>query len=79
MTQNATSHRDIYPDRPEHETRGILDGLASVVRGHRPDPEDPARRCLCGYDGESFDDHLAESTLREMKDLGYAFWPIRHV
>jgi hypothetical protein len=70
--------RDIYPDRQPGETRSILARLRAVFGDHRADPADPEHRCLCGYDGESYDDHLAWSTLRDMKDIGYEVWPSRH-
>jgi hypothetical protein len=77
MTDDAQS-RDTYPDRPAAETRTIAQRLRNVFRDHRADPADPEHKCLCGYDGESFDDHLAWSTLRDMKDVGYEVWPSRH-
>ncbi len=69
---------DIYPQRSADETRSIGERLRDVLRAHRADPEDPEHRCLCGYDGESYDDHLAWSTLRDMKDLGYEVRPVRY-
>lgn len=77
MTNNAAI-RDIYPDRDTTETRSIVDRLKATFGGHRADPADPGHRCLCGYDGESFEDHLAWTTLRDMKDVGYEVWPVRH-
>jgi hypothetical protein len=57
----------------------VLHGrLRDLFRAHRPDPEDPDRRCLCGYDGESYDDHLAESALRAMEEIGFQTFPVRH-
>ena len=69
---------DIYPDRSAAETRSIGQRLRAVFGAHRADPADPGHRCLCGYEGESYDDHLAWSTLRDMKDVGYEVWPTRH-
>ena len=78
MTRDATSYGDIYPDRDNSETRSIAERLRTIFRAHRPDPDEPDHRCLCGYDGESYDDHLAQTTLREMKEVGYEVWPARH-
>lgn len=77
MTQDAEA-RAVYPERPSTETRSIADRLKGVFRDHRADPADPEHRCLCGYEGENFEDHLAWATLREMKDVGYEIWPVRH-
>jgi hypothetical protein len=77
MTDDAQSHAT-YPDRPAEETRTIANRLKGVFRAHRVDPDDPEHKCLCGYDGESYDDHLAWSTLREMREVGYDVWPSRH-
>lgn len=77
MTDDAQA-RDLYPGRSPADTRSIARRLTSVFAAHRADPADPEHRCLCGYDGESYDDHLAWSTLREMKDVGYEVWPARH-
>jgi len=77
MTDDAQL-RDMYPDRNPAETRSIADRLRRVFGNHRADPADPEHRCLCGYEGESYDDHLAWSTLRDMKDVGYEVWPSRH-
>jgi hypothetical protein len=73
-----THDQDVYPERNPAETRSIVTRLRAVFRDHRVDPADPEHRCLCGYDGESYDDHLAWSTLRDMKDVGYEVWPSRH-
>ena len=77
MTEDTTPAA-IYPGRDPDETHTIAERLKSVFRAHRAHPEDPERRCLCGFDGESYDDHLADSTLREMKEVGYEVWPARH-
>jgi hypothetical protein len=77
MTQDANA-REVYPDRDHRETTSIARRLAAIIRGHRPDPADPEHRCLCGFDGENYDDHAAWETLREMKDVGYEVWPTRH-
>jgi RimJ/RimL family protein N-acetyltransferase len=77
MTDDS-DYRDIYPDRKAGETRTIVERLRGIFAGHRADPADPEHRCLCGWDGENFDDHLADATLREMKDVGYEIWPVRH-
>jgi hypothetical protein len=68
----------IYPDRNPAETRTIGQRLRGVFAAHHSDPADPEHRCLCGFEGESFDDHLAWSTLRDMQDVGYEIFPIRH-
>jgi len=77
MTDDAQA-REVYPERPAAETHSIRQRLRIVFAAHRADPADPEHRCLCGYEGESFDDHLAWSTLRDMKDVGYEVWPARH-
>jgi hypothetical protein len=77
MTDDAEI-KDIYPDRSTAETRTIGQRLRSVFGAHRVDPADPEHRCLCGYEGESYEDHLAWATLRDMKDVGYEVWPARH-
>ena len=52
--------------------------LRDLFRAHRPDPDDPDHRCLCGYDGENYDDHLAESTLAAMHEVAFETFPARH-
>ena len=76
MTKDA-AYRDIYPERDTSETRSIAERLTAIFRGHRADAADPDHRCLCGFDGESYDDHLAQATLREMKNIGYEVWSER--
>lgn len=63
----------------QEQQRSIKDRLASMFRAHRPDPTDPEHRCLCGFDGESYDDHLADYTLRQMKEVGYEIRPVRYI
>ena len=57
---------------------GVRRGIFAPPLTGRVDPDDPEHKCLCGYEGESYDDHLAWSTLREMRELGYDVWPSRH-
>jgi hypothetical protein len=77
MSDDARS--DTRPDRAAGERRTIAKRLAGIFAGHRADPADPTHRCLCGWDGENFDDHLADATLREMHEVGYDVYPVRHV
>jgi hypothetical protein len=79
MTQDAATTSDIYPDRDAAETNAIVDRLKGIFRSHPADPTDPHHVCECGWQGESYEDHLARATLTEMQTRGYEFWPARHV
>ena len=77
MTDDPAIYNDIYPDRPEEESRSILRRLIETFQDHSPDPADPKHRCECGSYGD-FADHLARTTLLDLKGVGFEVRPIRY-
>ena len=74
MTDDPAIYNDIYPDRPEEESRSILRRLIETFQDHSPDPADPKHRCECGSYGD-FADHLARTTLLDLKGVGFEVRP----
>jgi hypothetical protein len=76
MTDDPEIYTDIYADRPAEESRTIVGRLIATFVEHSPDPADPKHRCECGSYGD-FQDHLARTTLLDLKGVGFEVRPIR--
>ena len=75
--QTEIQYDDIYPDRPD-EGRSIAHRLASILRLHRQDPQDPESSCLCGYHGNYYG-HVAREAMIELRDEGLIVRPGRYI
>ena len=76
MTDNPETYTDIFPDRPHEESHSIVQRLVRTFQDHPSDADDPTRRCGCGDYGD-YQEHLARTTLLDLKGMGFEVRPFR--